>query len=177
MQRTSRISADPLPMDETSSPDYEFGGFRLDTSLQVLISPTGETLPLPSRAFATLRFLVERAGEIVDKSALMSMVWPKTIVAENNLNQCILALRKVLGETAGERRFILTVPGRGFKFIAPVTVIPHERFDPATGSPPPPAGSTAKSSRSLWVAVAAVALVTALSGVALSLWQGRNRPV
>jgi DNA-binding winged helix-turn-helix (wHTH) protein/Tol biopolymer transport system component len=164
-------------MDETSSPDYEFGGFRLDTALQVLISPAGETLPLPSRAFATLRFLVERAGETVDKSALMAMVWPKTIVAENNLNQCILALRKALGEAAGERRFILTVPGRGYKFVAPVVVIPHERFDPATEPPPPPAVSTAASSRSLWVVVAAVAVVTALSGVALSLWLGRNRPV
>jgi DNA-binding winged helix-turn-helix (wHTH) protein/Tol biopolymer transport system component len=165
-------------MDETSSPDYEFGGFRLDTSLQVLISPSGETLPLASRAFATLRFLVERAGEIVDKSALMSMVWPKTIVSENNLNQCILALRKALGETAGERRFILTVTGRGYKFIAPVTVIPHERF----GHAPEPPGATPvaeppKPSRGLWLKVAAVAAMTVLSGMALWLWLGRNRPV
>jgi DNA-binding winged helix-turn-helix (wHTH) protein/Tol biopolymer transport system component len=164
-------------MDETSSPDYEFGGFRLDTSLQLLISPTGETLPLPSRAFATLRFLVERAGEIVDKSALISMVWPKTIVAENNLNQCILALRRALGETAGERRFILTVPGRGYKFVAPVTVIPHERFESATGPPPPSAGRTANLARNRWVAVAAITVVIVLSGVGLSLWLGRNRPV
>jgi len=164
-------------MDETSSHNYEFGGFRLDTSLQMLISPAGESLPLPSRAFATLRFLVERAGEIVDKSALMAMVWPKTIVSENNLNQCILALRKALGETAGERRFILTVPGRGYKFIAPVTVLPHERFSPATEPAPPSGGSTAKSARSGWLVVAAVAGVVVLSAVSLSLWLGRNRPV
>lgn len=88
-------------MDETSSPDYEFAGFRLDTSVQRLVSPVGEPLPLPSRAFATLRYLVERAGEVVDKSTLMATVWPTTVVAENNLNQCILALRKVLGESAG----------------------------------------------------------------------------
>ena len=163
-------------MDEASSPNYEFGGFRLDTSLQVLISPDGVTLPLPSRAFDTLRFLVERAGEIVDKSVLMSMVWPKTIVAENNLNQCILALRKALGESAGERRFILTVPGRGYKFVAPVTVIPHERFEPPKGPVRPPAGSTAKSSR-LWVVVAAVAILTVLTGIAVWPWLGRNRPV
>ena len=163
-------------MDDTSSPHYEFDGFRLDTSLQVLISPTGETLPLPSRAFATLRFLVERAGEIVDKSALMSRVWPKTIVAENNLNQCIVALRKALGETAGERRFILTVPGRGYKFIAPVTVIPLERFAPATGAAAP-AGGAAKPSRSLWRVAAAVATVPVLAGIALLLWLGHDRPV
>src|ERR1700733_5670131 len=84
-------------MDEISSPDYEFGGFRLDTAQQVLISCTGEPLPLPSRAFATLRYLVERSGQIVDKAAIMAAVWPKTVVAENNLSQCILALRKALG--------------------------------------------------------------------------------
>ncbi len=162
-------------MDEISSPNYAFGGFRLDTSLQVLISPSGETLPLPSRAFATLQFLVERAGDIVDKSALMSTVWPKTIVAENNLNQCILALRKALGESAGERRFILTVPGRGYKFVAPVTVIPHERFDPATARGPPPADNAARHSR-LWLVAGTVAVVTALCAVALSHWLGGKRP-
>ena len=113
-------------MDEASSPDYEFGGFHLDTALHVLVAPSGEPLPLPSRAFAALRYLIERGGEIVDKSALMAAVWPKTVVAENNLNQCILAVRKALGESAGERRFILTVPGRGYKFVAPVTIVPHE---------------------------------------------------
>jgi DNA-binding winged helix-turn-helix (wHTH) protein/Tol biopolymer transport system component len=103
--------------------DYEFGGFRLDTVLQVLVSTSGEPIALPARAYDALRFLVERAGELVDKSALMRAVWPNAVVEENNLNQCILTLRRALGETAGERRFILTVPGRGFKFVAPVRAV------------------------------------------------------
>jgi len=44
-------------MDQTSTPSYEFGGYRLDTVLQVLSSPTGEPIALPSRAFETLRYL------------------------------------------------------------------------------------------------------------------------
>ena len=119
-------------MDQIARNDYEFGGFRLDSNLQLLICPTGEPVSLPSRAFATLRYLVERSGEIVEKSALMNEVWPKTVVAENNLSQCILTLRKALGESAGDRHFILTVPGRGFKFVAPVRVVPHEARDAVT---------------------------------------------
>ncbi len=122
-------------MDQITRNDYEFEGFRLDSNLQLLICPTGEPVSLPSRAFATLRYLVERSGEMVEKSALMSEVWPKTIVAENNLNQCILTLRKALGESAGDRHFILTVPGRGFKFVAPVRVVPHEVRDPHAVTP------------------------------------------
>ncbi len=115
--------------------DYEFGGFRLDTTLQVLISPAGEVISLPARAYDALRYLVGHAGELADKAALMRAIWPATVVEENNLNQCILALRRALGETAGERRFILTVPGRGFKFVAPVRAVPAAREVAASEAP------------------------------------------
>ncbi len=164
-------------MDESSSPDYEFGGFHLDTTLQRLIAPTGEPLPLQSRAFATLRYLVERAGEIVDKSALMATVWPTTIVAENNLNQCILALRKTLGESAGERRFILTVPGRGFKFIAPVTVVPRGQFGRTMGPRQPAVAAAGGRSRGFWRVLAAGATVMVIFAAALAAWLGRDHPV
>jgi DNA-binding winged helix-turn-helix (wHTH) protein/Tol biopolymer transport system component len=164
-------------MDETSSPDYEFGGFRLDTTQHVLIAPSGEPLPLQSRAFATLRYLVERAGEIVDKSALMTQVWPTTVVAENNLNQCILALRRALGESAGERRFILTVPGRGYKFVAPVTVVPHERSGLASHSARPPAGTGAPRSRGLWPTASVGAVLVGLAAMALLQWLHRQGAV
>ena len=120
--------------------DYEFGGFRLDTVLQVLVAGSGEPIALPARAYDALRYLVERAGELVDKPALMRAVWPNTVVEDNNLNQCILALRKALGETAGERRFILTVPGRGFKFVAPVRPVYASRASAFAGEPVAVAG-------------------------------------
>lgn len=109
----------------------------------MLVSPAGERIALPGRAYEVLRYLVERAGELVDKAALMRAVWPSTVVEDNNLNQCILVLRRALGESAGERRFILTVPGRGFKFVAPVRAIPvdGEVSIPSDAPPSAPADS------------------------------------
>jgi len=158
-------------MDQINKADYEFEGFRLDSTLQALICPAGNPVPLPSRAFATLRCLVERSGELVEKSALMNEVWPRTVVAENNLNQCILTLRKVLGESAGDRRFILTVPGRGFKFVAPVRVVPHEPRHPQTVIAPAsrPTPSTSNWQRWRWLMIA----VGACTVVAAAYWLSR----
>ena len=180
-------------MDQTSTPSYEFGDYRLDTVLQVLFSPNGEPIALPSRAFETLRYLVERSGELVEKSALLRAVWPKAVVEENNLNQCIFTLRKVLGEAAGERRFILTVPGRGFKFVAPVTVLPNSNYESAKVIPVPqpvpmPAESVAatpaampaavrKRRQRFWIALAAACSALLAIGIAGFLLNSRARSV
>ncbi|HYJ40823.1 MAG TPA: winged helix-turn-helix domain-containing protein [Steroidobacteraceae bacterium] len=101
---------------------YDFGEFRLDAGQRLLTSRTdGRVLPLVSRAFDTLLYLVERPGELVSKDALLKAVWPGTIVEENNLNQSIAAIRRAIGERAGEHKYIVTIPGRGFKFVAPVS--------------------------------------------------------
>lgn len=111
-------------MDQRTAPiHYEFAGFRLDTNLQTLVPPSGRPILLTSKVFQTLLHLVEHSGEVVDKRLLMSTVWPNVIVEENNLNQCIVAIRKALGESASDRRFLLTIPGRGFKFVGPVRVV------------------------------------------------------
>lgn len=177
-------------MDQSSTPIYEFGGFRLDTTLQVLASPAGEPITLPSRAFETLRYLVERSGELVEKSALMKAVWPRALVEENNLNQCIFTLRKALGEAAGERRFILTVPGRGFKFVAPVTVLPNSSIElPNSAQSPQPAASeethfspgVSASNRAfrrpLGYALALIALAVMAAGVKRWIMVSRAQPV
>jgi eukaryotic-like serine/threonine-protein kinase len=185
-------------MDERSAPDYEFGGFRLDTASQVLTSREGEQVALPSRAYQTLLYLVERAGELVEKSSLMAAVWPRSVVEENNLSQCIFILRKVLGETAGERRFILTVPGRGFKFVAPVRVVPrgHERWGPGGAGPlvqlqtqapatalktPAAAGTTVfhrfAGRPGRWAAIAAAAALLGALGIAALLLTARPHAV
>ena len=98
---------------------YDFESFRIDTMKRQLLCD-GRVLPLTSKAFATLLILVRRRGEVVTKDELMNAVWFDTAVEENNLTQQISTLRKALGEKSREPRFIITVPGQGYSFIAPV---------------------------------------------------------
>lgn len=107
---------------------YEFGDFRLDRGQRLLtLKADGRVLPLASRAFDTLLYLVERPGDLVGKSELLGAVWPGTVVEENNLNQSIAAIRRALGERAGEHKYIVTIAGRGFRFVAPVgEAVPNE---------------------------------------------------
>lgn len=100
---------------------YEFGGFELDARQRVLRTAAGEPVPLQPRVLETLLFLVERGDELLDKDTLMKAIWPNVIVEENSLNQNISLLRRVLGENRDDRRFIVTVPGRGYRFVASVT--------------------------------------------------------
>jgi TolB-like protein/DNA-binding winged helix-turn-helix (wHTH) protein/Tfp pilus assembly protein PilF len=106
---------------ETSSPTvYEFGEFRLDPANQRLSRRDGTSVPLTPRVFDTLVFMVEHHGTVLDKERLMEAVWPDSIVEENNLSQNISTLRRVFGDTTGSHRFIVTVPGRGYRFAAEV---------------------------------------------------------
>jgi TolB-like protein len=115
----------------------EFGGFRLDPARRVLQRQDGAAVELTVKVFDTLLCLVEHAGELVEKPALMRAVWPNVVVEENNLNQNISILRRVLGEGAGEHRFIVTVPGRGFRFVATVTAGPPADRSQAASSQAP----------------------------------------
>ena len=99
---------------------YETGGFRVDAAQRVLFAADGTRIPLASRAFDLLLYFVRHPGQLLDKNRLMAAVWPNTVVEENNLNQSIGALRKALGESAGEHRFLVNEPGRGYRFVAPV---------------------------------------------------------
>jgi len=108
-------------MDELGSADiFLFGGFRLDRRGGVLfrLNPAGgaEPVVLGSRAFDLLSLLVERHGELISKDVIMSSVWPGRVVEEANLNVQISRLRDTLGHGS-----IQTVPGHGYRFVAPVT--------------------------------------------------------
>jgi DNA-binding winged helix-turn-helix (wHTH) protein len=108
---------------------YIFEGFRLDAGRRQLSSSGGVVVPLNSRAMETLVILLSHAGELVTKKKLLEGVWPSAVVEDNNINQCILAIRKALGESAGSNRFVMTVPGRGYRFVAPVTLQSRESPD------------------------------------------------
>jgi DNA-binding winged helix-turn-helix (wHTH) protein len=83
----------------------------------------GRAVALTPKVFDTLLHLVEHAGESFSKEALMQAVWPDTIVEENNLNQNISTLRRLLGEKRGENRYIATIPGRGYRLTAAVVSV------------------------------------------------------
>ena len=86
-------------------------------------------------------YFVEHPGQLLDKDRLLTELWPGLVVEENNLTQTISALRGVLGETPGENRYLATVPGRGYRFVAPVVRLPEpspSRQEPAAIGPPLP---------------------------------------
>jgi DNA-binding winged helix-turn-helix (wHTH) protein/tetratricopeptide (TPR) repeat protein len=102
---------------------YEFGPFQVDVLKQTLLRD-GEPVALTPKAFQLLLVLVRRSSEIVTKDELMQAVWPATFVEETNLSRNIFSLRKALGETE-QNRFIITVPGRGYRFAEEVRPVPE----------------------------------------------------
>lgn len=98
---------------------YEFGPFRIDSDERQLLRGE-EPIPLTPKAFETLLILVRSSERIVLKDDLMKSLWPDSFVEEANLSQNIFILRKALGETAQNPRYITTVPGRGYRFAQKV---------------------------------------------------------
>lgn len=98
---------------------YQIDGFILDTKTRQFFN-RGKAVSISSKAFDILECLIENHGKIVKKSELLETVWSDSFVEESNLPVHISALRRVLGETRGESRFIKTIPGRGYSFIWPV---------------------------------------------------------
>ena len=115
---------------------YAFGEFVLEPSQQRLARLDGETLNLTPRLFSALQLFVENAGKLLDKDALMLALWPGLVVDENSLSQVVSGLRRALADDTVGSRYIQTVPRRGFRFIATVTVLP----DQAAPEAPPQAG-------------------------------------
>src|SRR5438270_13756570 len=96
-----------------------FGPFRLLPAQRLLLEGD-QPVRLGSRAFDILATLLERPGEVIGKDELISLTWPKTFVEDANLKIQISALRRALGDGQGGRRYIATIPGRGYNFVAPV---------------------------------------------------------
>ena len=102
---------------------YEFGPFRLDPAKRMLLRGE-EPVSLTPKAFETLLLLVQNRDRVMPKEELMNRIWPESFVEEANLSQTIFMLRKTLGETTPEQRYIVTVRGSGYRFDAPVREIP-----------------------------------------------------
>jgi DNA-binding winged helix-turn-helix (wHTH) protein/tetratricopeptide (TPR) repeat protein len=106
-------------MSSPQSGVYKFGEFRIEAGKRLLLRG-GALVALTPKAFDTLLHLIQNRQRVVEKDELMQAIWPDTSVEENNLNQNISTLRRVLGESRGENRYIATIPGKGYRFIADV---------------------------------------------------------
>jgi predicted ATPase/DNA-binding winged helix-turn-helix (wHTH) protein len=98
---------------------YSFGEFLLLPSRQLLLL-RGRQIRLGGRAFALLQYLIERPGEIVSRAELTTAVWPDRVVDDSNLKVTMSVLRRVMGEVREYPRYIATIPGRGYRFVARV---------------------------------------------------------
>jgi|HubBroStandDraft_1064217.scaffolds.fasta_scaffold00978_13 TolB-like protein/DNA-binding winged helix-turn-helix (wHTH) protein/Tfp pilus assembly protein PilF len=154
----------PLPVIE----GYEFGPYRIDTG-ERLLRRAGELIPLPPKLADTLLVLVRNAGRMVDKNDLMKAVWPDTFVEEGALTRNISLLRKALGDAGDETAYIETIPKRGYRFVAPVSVVAVE---PARASSvelrntASPAATRSRRAAARWIALASVLLLAGIAAVA-----------
>jgi len=151
---------------------YEFGPFRLDAGQRLLLRDDC-LIPLQPKAFETLLVLVRNSEKVVLKDELLNAVWADTFVQESNLTQNIFVLRKALGENDGGRRYIITVPGRGYRFAEKVRIITEAEEAPRHDQPQPVNAAASlgdapgeapkpRQLRKIWFAAALTVLVVAL---------------
>lgn len=164
---------------QENSDIYEFEGFRIDSSKRLVFDSQGGPLPLMPKAFDLLLYLVTHPKRLVEKDELMSAVWPDSIVEENNLTQNISSIRKVLGERHKENRFIATIPGRGYRFVADVREIdlkaeinPNVNESPSTV----PTQLTDGGSRRMFVMIGAPLIILAAVSIAAIVFWPSSKP-
>ena len=116
----------------------QFAFFQLDTQNECLWH-NGDRIPLTPKPFAVLRYLVENPQRLVTHDELLEALWPETYVQPQVLRTYVLELRKVLGDDAGNARFIETVPKRGYRFISPIAETSYSvaGFEQKAGAPKP----------------------------------------
>ena len=132
VRRAVRITETPSfqkrtqPTRAETPNEVSFGPFRL-LAAQFLLLEGDKPVPLGSRALEILIALLERPGELVTKEELMDLIWPNVFVEAANLTVHISALRRALRDGREGNRFIINIPGRGYRFVASIQVSTHER--------------------------------------------------
>jgi DNA-binding winged helix-turn-helix (wHTH) protein/Tfp pilus assembly protein PilF len=153
---------------------YEFGPFRVDPEKELLFRDD-ETIPLAPKAFQVLLVLISRKKEVVTKDDLLKAVWPDTFVEEANLSRNIFLLRKALGEGPQDHQYIITVPGRGYRFAEDVQFVPEQELNIVAASHAKVEMQVEESKPWGWIAVAAVLL--AALGIGAFKFFVRRSPV
>jgi DNA-binding winged helix-turn-helix (wHTH) protein/TolB-like protein len=122
MKAVNRFAEASMPENQF----YEFGPFVLDTVQHVLLKAR-QPVTLTPKTYDALLVMVRNSGRILSKEELMAALWPDSFVEESNLTQQVSMIRKALGESPGEDRYIVTVPGRGYRFAAQVRAWSEEK--------------------------------------------------
>jgi DNA-binding winged helix-turn-helix (wHTH) protein len=120
-----RISTSPCFDNQTASAEISFGPFRL-LPKQFLLLEGDKPVSLGSRALELLIALLDRPGELVTKEELIEAVWPNVFVEPANLTVHICALRRALRDGRDGNRFIINIPGRGYRFVGSTRVSMRE---------------------------------------------------
>ena len=142
---------------------YEFGPFSVDPDRELLLRD-GETVALTPKAFQILLVLLRHGQEVVTKDDLLQAVWPDTFVEEANLSRNIFLLRKALGETPQDHRYIVTVPGRGYRLAEPVRQVAHREISLVAASRSNVEIQVTERTRWPWIALTLIAVLAAAIG-------------
>jgi DNA-binding winged helix-turn-helix (wHTH) protein/Tfp pilus assembly protein PilF len=147
---------------------FAFGEFVLDVDRGALLR-NGADIHLRPKCFEVLTYFVRHPGVLISKEELLSAVWVDVVVTEDSLAQCLIQIRKALGDRS--KNMVRTVRGRGFLFDVPVTI--HDP-DEISGAEPPAKARISHRRPSAW----SVAAIVLLSVAIVATWWsgGRQRP-
>lgn len=162
-----------MPADK---PRYRFGPFELDTNDGVL-SRSSKTVKLQDLPFRLLVMLVEQPGEIITREDVCKRLWPDNTFVEfdRSLGVAVRKVREALNDDAETPRYLETIPRRGFRFLAPVTVQGNHARDGATaqtnvvssnlGTTAPPETSNAQRPLNRYLVIAGIVVLVVGAGL------------
>jgi eukaryotic-like serine/threonine-protein kinase len=142
---------------------YEFGPFHVDAEKETL-HRGGEPVLLTHKTFQILLVLIRNNKEVVTKDDLMKTVWPDTFVEEANLSRNIFMLRKALGESPQDHRYVVTVPGRGYRLVESVRIVANQQLDIIAANHSKVQVQVQERKPGGWTAVAVILLVAVAAG-------------
>ncbi|WP_339828786.1 tetratricopeptide repeat protein [uncultured Arenimonas sp.] len=137
MSQSQDPGATPSPDANGTTGAFRFGRFELHPARHELLRD-GEPVDLQPKVLEFIAYLLLNRGRVVDKNELLDAVWPRQVVTEAALSRCAMKARRALDDEAGSPQVILTVHGRGFRFIAPVEPVQERRLVPRVADVPAP---------------------------------------
>jgi eukaryotic-like serine/threonine-protein kinase len=146
---------------------YAFGPFRVDADKELLLRDN-QAVPLAPKAFQVLLVLIRRQKELVTKDELLKTVWPDTFVEEANLSRNVFLLRKALGESPQDHQYVVTVPGRGYRFAEDVQFVPGAEVSIVAASHSRVEIQIKETSPWLWISALAI-LILAIAAATIKL--------